>query len=341
MGRPRKRRREDGAPEEVDFNDVEDSAQGVVPQKMPEIGQQDFHVHELPLPYVSVGIGSDGNLAWTPDFTSGHPQNFLPTGSDPLTGDFETILAHEAPEMNFDNLTSNPIGHNHFQTTAYPTPPSTESAVNGGTCTCLSTSYLTLAEISDPEPRFPAHVPKLKNALRTASNVIECTVCPKQPLSAMQNIMMTTTLMTTIIEGYRKILKHIEFEASKAEAEGTSLSYRMGDSRPENWHLHTGTLDCPMGFNVDLDPAEFRMIAKKVVKADILGKPNAPAEVINIMGLAERFEKRQHRWHAGESSSELRAHFAKAGDQCKPESGHVTCLQLLAMVKQHVAMLDI
>jgi len=157
----------------------------------------------------------------------------------------------------------------------------------------------------------------------------------------MQNLMLLTTLLTTVTDCYRRILRHIDAEAAKAEELGTSIQYRMGDSSPERWHLHTGTNDCPMGINVDLDASEYKMLARKVIKADVLGATNSPMGQISITDLVNRLEERQHEWHKGASSTEMREHYSKAGQQCNPDAGDFTCLKLVGMVRHQIGMLGL
>jgi hypothetical protein len=164
----------------------------------------------------------------------------------------------------------------------------------------------------------------------------------------MQNLMMLTTLLTTVTECYRKILLAIDAHAAKAEAEGITLQYRMGDSSPERWHMHTGTNDCPMGINVDLDPGEYKMLARKVIRADVLGAANSPMGQVSILDLVRRLEERQNDWHNGASSAamlqssiEMRRHFSNGGQQCNPQDGDFTCLKLIGMIRHHVTLLGL
>ena len=207
---------------------------------------------------------------------------------------------------------------------------------------CLPNLYITLSDLSSTkEWAFPMSVHKLKTAMHTSDGVLKCPTCPHEPSSAMQNLMMLTTLLTSVTDCYRKILKSIDAQAAQAEETGTSIQYRMGDSSPERWHLHTGTNDCPMGINVDLDASEYKMLARKVIRADVLGAANSPMGQISILELVRRLEERQNEWHTSGSHSELRAHFASAGEQCNPSNGDYTCLKLIGMIRHHVSLLGL
>jgi hypothetical protein len=335
MGRPRKRAREDNANDEIDFNNVEE---------MPAF---DF---DSVLPAQIVGIPGTGiPLSLEPQIPSisfGDPEPPL-TWFDPLLQNagvgqpgqnFRSML----PYVNMPDLNASSI---QTPGASYPTPPHMNGGAlspQQGTCICLPNMYLTLSDISATKDwAFPMQVHKLKVALQTTDSVIKCPTCPHETTSAMQNLMMLTTLLTTVTDCYRKILHTIDVEAARAEAAGTSIQYRMGDTNPERWHLHTGTNDCPMGINVDLDPPEYRMLARKVIKADVLGASNPSQNQTSILGLVKRLEERQHEWHNGVSSAEMRAHFSRGGQECRPEAGDFTCLKLVGMIRNHVTLLGL
>jgi hypothetical protein len=148
-------------------------------------------------------------------------------------------------------------------------------------------------------------------------------------------------VLTAVTDCYRKILGSIDAEAARAENAGTTIQYRIGDTSPERWHLHTGTNDCPMGVNVDLDPSEYKMLARKVIKADVLGAANANPNQMSVLGIVKSLEERQHEWHTGSSSAVIRAHFSRAGQECRPEAGDFTCLKLVGMIRHHIDMLGL
>jgi hypothetical protein len=203
--------------------------------------------------------------------------------------------------------------------------------------------YITLSDLSSTkEWAFPMSVHKLKTAMHTSDQVLKCPSCPHEPASAMQNLMMLTTLLTSVIDCYRKVLQSIDAQAAKAEETDSNIQYRIGDSSPERWYMHTGTNDCPMGINVDLDASEYKMLARKVVRADVLGAKNSPMGQISMLELVRRLEERQNEWHNSAHHTELRSHFAGPGqEQCSQGDGDYTCLKLIGMIKHHISRLGL
>ena len=333
MGRPRKRARDDNsANDEVDFNDVGE----LPPFTFDMIPQQPI-----------VGIPGTG----IPLSMSEHMQNVnFETSHDPSLQWIDPTLQNYGIAQPGDNFRpmlpwiggSDQLPDvNGTPSSAYPTPPQTNGA-NGTSCTCLPNLYVTLSDLgTTKEWSFPMSVHKLKTAMQTSDAVLKCQICPYESTTAMQNLMLLTTLLTTVTDCYRKILKSIDVQAAKAEESGDTIQYRMGDSNPEKWHLHTGTNDCPMGINVDLDASEYKMLARKVIRADVHGAKNSPMGQISVVGLVDRLEQRQQEWHKGASSAEMREHYSGGGQQCNPENGDFTCLKLVGMVRHQVGMLEL
>jgi hypothetical protein len=97
-----------------------------------------------------------------------------------------------------------------------------------------------------------------------------------------------------------------------------------------------------MGISIDLDASEFKMLTRKVIRADVLGAANSPMGQISIMTLVRRLEERQNEWHHSAGHAELRSHFTGAGQQqCTPGDGDYTCLKLIGMIKHHVELLGL
>lgn len=156
----------------------------------------------------------------------------------------------------------------------------------------------------------------------------------------MQNILHLTTLLTSITDYYRKLLEAINVEAARATETGEKKRFRMGDSSPGKAHLHTGTLDCPMGFSVDLDGSEWKTLARKVVAGDVF-VPDPGVHQITVLGLADMIEKRQLRWHEDRDMHEMREHFVGNGVRCVPKDGEFHCLKMVGVVRRHVTFLEL
>ena len=174
------------------------------------------------------------------------------------------------------------------------TATSEASTPNGPGCACLANLYLTLSSFQSlPPPSFPLTSGNLNIATKTARDVLRCPVCPTTFYSAFQNISLLGTLLPLIVMEYAKLLHCIDDKSAKGE----SITFRMGDQNPAHRHLHTGTPDCPLGFNIELSAPEWRMTARKAIRQQVHGvKPGDES----FSSLLDELEKRQHAWHETE-----------------------------------------
>ena len=101
--------------------------------------------------------------------------------------------------------------------------------------------------------------------------------------------MLLGTLMDLVINEYGKLLHHID-ERSTGSGK---MTLRMGELSPGTEHLHTGTLDCPMGINVDVSCDEWRTLARKSVRKELYGPGDH-----NLAQLLQEMQDRQQMWHS-------------------------------------------
>lgn len=171
-------------------------------------------------------------------------------------------------------------------------------------------------------------MPSQRKAMDTASSLLHCPQCPTSMFSIMQNTQSLSILFTTIAGRFHRILKQIDSEAHEMERTGTKKAFRVGDNDPSVQHLHTGTPDCPLGFNIELDANEWKKMAKKAIKGQVLG---GGTDTITLMDLVHQFEQRQTRWHAAEEHLEERVQLFGERNLCKP--GDEVCLRMINQVK--------
>jgi hypothetical protein len=351
MGRPRKRRREDGDPEGLDLNDFE---------QFPNAG---FDLSSPDLLYDFSGdLLSTSPFINPPNMTFGTPFDPGLVPVDPILGQHSHHVFdhHEIGTCNsncqetrdavlresMDHIHSNgngaPIQTASLPSFATSSRSSSDTPIPLEKCSCLSDMYHTLSTLqSHDQFSFPESLLPIRTSLHTTKSVLECTQCPKESTTAMQNIMHLTTLLTTITDSYRKLLQAIDAEAARVSEVGEKKKFRMGDSSPEKAHLHTGTLDCPMGFFVNLDGKEWKMLARKVVEGDIaVASPDSHNQT-TVLGLANMLEERQLRWHEDRNMKQMHDHFAGDGARCVPKDGEFHCLKMVAMVRSHVALLNL
>jgi hypothetical protein len=129
----------------------------------------------------------------------------------------------------------------------------------------------------------------------TITSLINCPVCPKEVFSAIQNIQSLVSLFRAITERFNKVLDEVDAEAARLEHSGLKKPYRIGDNSPGLSHLHTGTIDCPMGFNIDIEPGVWKKLVKTALRTEIYGGGSNQRPLSLLLKEAEA---RQARWHS-------------------------------------------
>ncbi|KAF2631950.1 hypothetical protein BU25DRAFT_331276 [Macroventuria anomochaeta] len=185
-----------------------------------------------------------------------------------------------------------PIG---YQTATQDTPPN-QTAM--GPCTCLALTFLTLTDLQTvPTFSFPQVIIPLRKAMTTVSSLIHCPICPLDAFSAIQNVSSIVSLFKAIVERFSKVLHEVDLEASRLSTIGSKKPYRIGDNNPALSHLHTGTLDCPMGFNIELEPDVWKKLVKTALRTEMYGGGSNPAPLKQLL---KEVEERQQRWYRAE-----------------------------------------
>ena len=157
-------------------------------------------------------------------------------------------------------------------------------------CPCLPNLYLTLSTLSTL-PSFPvsSHTMRtLQSAHRTAHSVLYCAICPQKFQSGSQNVMLSGTLLTVLVDQWQRVLKC------------PSLDLRKGFGDP--------TDTSPMHLVPDL---EWRTFAYDLVRHHVFGdrpNPTPPTltqssntmagDPIILLSLANAMERRQKQWHS-------------------------------------------
>lgn len=182
-----------------------------------------------------------------------------------------------------------------FPTTNLTTNPLITSSATDSTCACVTHFNLAWWELQRLKQfDFPQALAPIRSATITASNMVRCEVCPREKGTARRNLSDLVTLLHEIVEKYKHLLDFIDSEYHRISAAGEQKPFQMGDNRPENAHLHSGTLDCPMRFEITLDPPEWHKLVLKVIKAMIIG-PHCSGE--SLLQLVDKLADRQKAWH--------------------------------------------
>ena len=341
MGRPRKRRREADEHDQsivdtaADFlggvgmnrqdhlrDSIQDSAFASISAALPlDDFMFDLSAPE-PLPYVD-------STAWdAAGVVDGN--HFGDHGGIPVR------VQSPTSSMNTDNV-MNPLPSTQFPLRA-PQPFSNEEAIsNVSTCTCLPTLYSYLSSFQSlPIPSFPLTLGILEKATTLSRDIVRCKECPKTHGSALQNLMLLCTLLALIVNEYSRLIAHIDDRAAR---EGT-ITMRMGDTSPERMHLHTGTPDCPMGFNLELSGAEWRKMARKAVKQAVAGSDHAIRG--SFTGIIEELEQRQRTWHTKSGQAEQHGQCKDCAQQEPSDAvGQSTCLHMVNNIRRSLQALNL
>ena len=98
-----------------------------------------------------------------------------------------------------------------------------------------------------------------------------------------------------------------------------------------------------MGIEVELGADDWRRMARKVIRRDILGREDGSAERGGMMGLIQDIEKRQHRWHQKHREEGIRV----PESPCSEEDGNRygegdhLCLKIVGLARAGIAGLDL
>ena len=322
MGRPRKRRRDDEDALSVtpaDQDDISSGSQSMLGSIPSDLMPDSFNYLDPPIPLDGPGY------TFTTDRHFHDSQNLL---VDPYLQDAMT----SGVSMPAQSLSSDLSSEQQIQFSPLPSMDGQTPA-----CACLSGMYLTISGLQAINDfGFPHVLVKIRSSCSTVYSVLNCEQCPKERGSAMSNLMLLTTLLTSIVERYERVLKEVSVATQRATETAQMIPFRMGENRPELAHLHTGTLSCPMGFDVNLSPSEWEKLARKVIKADVIGP--APHGRQSVADLVDMFEARQHRWHLRPDVEHLRSHYENSTGV---SYGEFSCLKFIDMIRKHMICLDL
>ena len=169
---------------------------------------------------------------------------------------------------------------------------------------------------------FPQSLGPIRFSLRKAEEILICSKCHENRTQRQQNTLFMITLLTSLGCAFDKLLKDVDSEAQSLCAMGEKKLFTMGDASPQFMHLHTGTRDCPMRFDVNMDAEDWRKMAFEAIKTQISNIGNDGG--LTLSSMLDRFEERQRNWHAA------------AGVQPSEGSSHTdsTCVQLTKNVRK-------
>lgn len=362
MGRPKKRQRpeNEGDEEEVPLDqfltgsaDVASGSKDAAPPTDFNNADSMFALDGMLQPWTVPG------LDWS---MNDNNANMFDDSAPDLTRDNSSVDSPPAV-----NVPTEPQYHNHQQpaikhSSGFSAPDQLP------TCACLSTLYLTLSNLAtmDPTFSFPTALHPLREAMSTASQVLSCPACPTRFITGLQNVQLLNALLMSLAERFSRVLNSITNEATSLEQHNASVSppeqksklFRLADLSTPG-HLHTGGLGCAAAFSLSFTPAEWRSMAKKVVRAEVYGFSDGTSCCAYLLGLITAMEKRQDHWHKSpppvdfpkDSNGNTMSRSFEAGggsgshatgSECQPAhgDGEHLCLKMLEGTRRMVDTFD-
>lgn len=164
--------------------------------------------------------------------------------------------------------TQHPPGHVHD-----PAPLTPDS------CSCLANLYLALDSLA----RLPAEVSPAIRAARcackAAHDAVQCQVCSPPltwaasvPLSALQNTMILCALFPSIADAYQRILNLVDAECARATLERRPLRFTLSGYGGVWGELGSSTCGVTTHYrDVTMEPATWRLMVRTMLKTDVYG----------------------------------------------------------------------
>lgn len=107
----------------------------------------------------------------------------------------------------------------------------------------------------------------------------------------MQNAQLLNTLIVSLAEGYKKIVKFVEEETIRAQGANEAKVLCVA----ENQKLEQS--ENISGFQMTLDPEDWQKIANKAIKAEVFGTKYS--STTTFVAMLQLMEDRQNAWHSG------------------------------------------
>jgi hypothetical protein len=141
---------------------------------------------------------------------------------------------------------------------------------------------------------FTSRLSVLRHLTTTAAGIIQCQICPTKFLWAMQNAQLLNTLIISLAEGYKKIVKFVEDETIRAREASEAKSLLITEDQKLDAPLHS---DSTPGIKITLDPEDWQNIANKAIKAELFGTKYSTTT--SFVAMLQLMEDRQNAWHSG------------------------------------------
>ncbi|CAH0046563.1 unnamed protein product [Clonostachys solani] len=137
---------------------------------------------------------------------------------------------------------------------------------------------------------LPAGLRVLREVVEGAFLVVECQICPLRSMTAAQNALLVCTLLIYIAQAYKQLVTSIQDEEERCTRGNIMKKMQLGEFASD--------LDlCPDTLGFETTPGEWKSIAMKALKAQILGVSNQKSGCFTQ--LLNKLKERQQMWHNG------------------------------------------
>ncbi|KAL9055311.1 MAG: hypothetical protein Q9162_003618 [Coniocarpon cinnabarinum] len=191
--------------------------------------------------------------------------------------------------------------------------------------------YLATSNIPvDSKYTFPRSLGPLRHALQKTEEILHCAKCNGESRVAIkrQNTSFVLTLLGSLGCGFDRLLRDIDAEAQSCLQKGEKKAFELGDRSAESAHLHTGSSDCPMRVEIELEASEWRDLAFRAVKTHVNDIGDGK---LTLEGVINAMELRQRTWHA--AAENISSSTANGGR----DSQAASCVQLAQNVRVTIA----
>ncbi|RTE85183.1 hypothetical protein BHE90_000345 [Fusarium euwallaceae] len=208
----------------------------------------------------------------------------------------------------------------HLPLDSEPTPSSGPHQRESCACVFALTQMMDRIR-QDQDLPFPSNLGLLREALRSAAIAIDCQVCPRLFVTAMQNGLLLCTAIISVAHGYVRIARQIDNEATRCSEMNQMKVLDVKDSFSQSVET----------FTLETGPQEWKLLAMKMVRAEVFGVSGGSRPC--FASTVTQLERRQKSWHADPPG-------AFFPDSYRTTDDSPSCLRLLKDARGIVACLD-
>lgn len=163
---------------------------------------------------------------------------------------------------------------------------------------------------------------ELHLALTDAGKIMNCVVCPKDILTAQQNINSLSSLFVTIVDSLRRNVCHFD-ELTRGESMPPAMFHSQGVSQ----QAMTGV--------------EYRIFVRNTLRSEIVGSPDDTSQN-TLLGLMNFWEKRQEAWHQSPDyyDQQVKMFGQRATMKGTTDKESRFCFRAFCLVKEAIEQLD-